>query len=69
MYWENCSDTNNPLVAEPISRDRFTYIMTHLHCCDNSNLDQTDKFAKVRPLFDLLNQKFLTLAPFEEVHS
>lgn len=43
--------------------------MTHLHCCDNTNLNSKDRFAKLRPLFDLLNKKFQEYAPIEENHS
>ena len=33
--------------------------MQNLHLADNSNLDKEDKFAKVRPLIDKLNEKRL----------
>lgn len=69
MYWENASDCGMPIIYNSISRDRFTFIMAHLHCCDNSNLDPNDKFAKVRPLFDMLNSNFVAYAPYEENHS
>lgn len=70
MYWEKSSDTDFPLIYNAMSRDRFSFIMTHIHCCDNTLLQvQNDKFAKVRPLFDLLNKIFLHMAPLEEVYS
>lgn len=69
MYWENASDCGMPIVFNSLSRDRFTYIMSYLHCCDNSNLNANDKFAKIRPLFDMLNEIFLAFAPHEENHS
>ena len=31
--------------------------MQNLHLADNSNLDKEDKFAKVRPLIDELNEQ------------
>ncbi|KAK9695866.1 Transposase IS4 [Popillia japonica] len=43
--------------------------MTNIHCCDNDNLDRNDRFAKVRPLFDKMNQKWLENAPHVEQHS
>lgn len=69
MYWENSGDTNNSVVCDAISRNRFTFIMENLHCCDNRNLTVNDKFTKIRPLFNALNKKFLEFAPLEEVHS
>lgn len=69
LYWEREKDTHNVLVSEAISRDRFEFIMSHFHLADNNNLDQEDRFAKVRPLFRHLNRKFLEMAPLEEAHS
>lgn len=70
MYWEKSKDTNNQLVCEAISRNRFKYIIQNLHCCDNNNLLNTnDKFAKIRPLIDALNKRFIDFAPFQENHS
>lgn len=69
MYWEREKDTHNELVANAISRDRFEFIMSHLHMVDNNNLDQSDKFAKLRPLFNTLNRSFLKFAPLEKSHS
>lgn len=69
MYWENCRDTNNSLVCEAISRNRFSFIMQNIHCCNNADLPANDKFAKLRPLFDILNKKFIDMSPCEEAHS
>lgn len=69
MYWENRSDTKNILVTKAISRDRFSHIMKVFHVCDNDNLEKQDKYAKLRPLFNLLNTRFLDFAPLEQQHS
>jgi hypothetical protein len=69
MYWENRSDTHNIMVTKAISRDRFSHIMKILHVCDNTNLDHSDKYAKVRPLFILQNNRFLDFAPLQQQHS
>lgn len=69
MFWEREKDTHNELIAEAISRDRFEYIMSNLHFADNNNLDQTDKFAKLRPLFRHINAKCLENAPLQKSHS
>lgn len=69
MYWENGTDCGMSIVYNAMSRDRFTYIMTNFHVCDNTQLRVDDKFSKLRPLFDALNQIFQQFAPFEEFHS
>lgn len=56
MYWETSLDTNNTLVCNAMSRNRFRHIMQNIHCCDNANLKPEDKFAKLRPVIDLLNK-------------
>ncbi|VEN58235.1 unnamed protein product [Callosobruchus maculatus] len=64
LYWEHSADTNNTLVCNEISRNCFRHMMQNIHCCDN----QDDKFAKIRPLIEVLNNKFLDCAPLEEHH-
>lgn len=46
-----------------MTRNRFDQIMKYLHLADNSALPANDKIAKVRPLYDLLNQHFLKFFP------
>lgn len=69
LYWETAVDVHHQLVSDAISRNRFSDIFSSLHFADNKNLDQNDKFAKVRPLFDILNSQFLENAPHTENHS
>lgn len=70
MYWETSSDANFSIVHNAMARDRFTFIMSNLHFCDNAVLrDSPDKFAKLRPLFDELNKNFAEMAPLEENYS
>lgn len=67
MFWERSKDSHNELVSEAISRNKFEFILSNIHLDDNNKLDKSDKFAKVRPLFTYLNQKFLENAyPLEE---
>lgn len=69
MYWENNDDAGCKLVYSAISRDRFNFIMQNIHVSDNTELKKGDKFAKMRPLFDIINKKFYMFRPFEEHHS
>lgn len=69
MYWENRDDSHNAMVVAAISRDRFSHIMKVLHVCNNLSLDKFDRFAKMRPLFDVINKKFIQFSPLEQHHS
>jgi hypothetical protein len=69
LYWEKSEDTRNGLVAKTMTRDRFEKIIQFLHLADNTQLHAADRFAKVRPLFSALNQRFLAMAPHERFHS
>lgn len=66
MYWESNKDTHNILVADSMRRNRFEEIMRYFHVANNSELSENDKMAKVRPLIDMLNAKFLQYAPIEK---
>lgn len=66
MYWESNEDTHNILIAKSMRRNRFEEIFRYFHVADNSNLRKGDKMAKIRPLFNLMNKKFLMYAPIEK---
>ncbi|XP_036329436.1 piggyBac transposable element-derived protein 3-like [Rhagoletis pomonella] len=63
-YRSNRESLGCALIKECISRDRFKRIKQFFHVCDNSALDMKNKFAKVAPLNDLLNKKFLQFGVF-----
>ena len=46
---------DTPFVHKSISKNRFSEIKKYIHFADNSNIDIKDKFAKVRPLYDITN--------------
>ena len=66
MMWEVGTETYLPAVAEAMRRNRFELIKRYMHCADNSHLPQNDKFAKMRSLMCLLNERYLANAMFEE---
>ena len=68
MYWEHNEDTHNTKASSSLSRHQFDEIMQNLHLADNSNLEKEDKFAKVRPLIDKLNQQCLANYLPEEIN-
>ena len=59
MYWENSEDVKNDNMSRAMSRNRFEEILSVLHCCDNNNLNPEDKMTKVRPLYNLINERCL----------
>ncbi|KAK1171474.1 piggyBac transposable element-derived protein 3-like [Acipenser oxyrinchus oxyrinchus] len=66
MFWENENDVINQAVTQGMSINRFEEIMSNIHCADNTNLPQGDKLGKMRPVFDLLNKRFLKFWPVEQ---
>ena len=70
IYWERERDAHNEqLVTKAISRDKFDFVMKNIHFQDNNHLDTSDKFAKIRPLFQHLNKTFLEHGKLELSHS
>lgn len=65
MYWEQSPDCHNSAISEAMSRNRFCQIMRYLHVCDNNELNKDDRFAKVAPLWKLMNEKWLKYFPGE----
>ena len=54
------------MVYEAMSRKDFEEIKRYIHFADNDNLDNNDKFAKVRKLYDIANK---TLQQFSFFHT
>ncbi|XP_062950297.1 LOW QUALITY PROTEIN: piggyBac transposable element-derived protein 2-like [Cynocephalus volans] len=69
MFWETSPDSHHHLVADAIRRDGFELIFSYLHFADSNELDQSDRFAKVRPLIIRMNCNFQKHAPLEEFYS
>lgn len=64
LYWSSDEDKGVPFVKNAMSRNKFLSIKQNIHLADNNQLDPQDKFAKVRPLVDLLNKNFLKYGVF-----
>lgn len=63
-YWMKRPDYECPLVRNVMSRNRFEEIKRWLHLADNDHLGVNDKFAKLRPFFDKLNERFAKFGIF-----
>ncbi|KAF0303513.1 PiggyBac transposable element-derived protein 3 [Amphibalanus amphitrite] len=58
-FWSTDPDLHVEFVSRIISRNRFDDILSVLHFADNQRLDPSDKMAKLRPLFNSMQDKFL----------
>ena len=56
MCWEHQNDAGIPLVYKVISKSKFKQMKKYAHLSDNTQLDKSDKHAKVRPLYDITNR-------------
>lgn len=58
MYWEKEFRIN--IIPDSMTRDRFFELRTHFRVMDYEKIqpDNTDKFIKVRPLFNYLKTRF-----------
>lgn len=59
MHWEQSDDSHNEVVANAMRRDRIEEIFANIHFADNTCLNRDDRFTKPRPLFILLNARFI----------
>ncbi|XP_039281477.1 piggyBac transposable element-derived protein 3-like isoform X1 [Nilaparvata lugens] len=63
MYWETAEDTHHEAVSSAMSRNRFEDLLRYIHFCENVKIDKDDKFAKVRPVMCMLNERWLQYFP------
>jgi len=66
MLWEVESETFNATVSNAMRRNMFEMVKRFLHCSDNRKLNAADKFAKMRPLMSMLNERFLACSSLEQ---
>lgn len=58
-FWDSGLDMKNLMVSDSMRRDRFVQIIRFVHLADNTNIDNTDKMYKLRPLMNALKKKCL----------
>lgn len=66
LFWENSNDVHNSAVTSVMSVNRFEEILRYLHFADNQTLKATDKMAKIRPFYNMMNERFLRFWPPEQ---
>lgn len=60
LCWEMTENTHDSTVTSLFTRNRFNEVFKNLHLADNDNLDNSDKFAKVCPIIEVLNKNCLS---------
>lgn len=65
MYWEQLPDAGVPLVNNAMSRARFREVKKYLHLSDNTNIDKSDKMAKLRPYLNKLKSNYQQFGVFD----
>lgn len=66
LYWSLDPAFGIPMIRQTMSRNIFTKLKANFHIANNDSLDISDKFAKVRPLFDMLNKRYIQFGVFVE---
>ncbi len=69
MFWQSKSDVKFTSVSNAMRRNRFDEILKFLHLANNDDLPANDRFAKVRPYINKINercQKFFKEALMEK---
>ena len=65
-YWSNDADLASSFVRDLMSRNQFRKIKSYLHVCDNEDFELNDKWAKLHPLIDIVNNKLIQFGAFAE---
>ena len=68
-YWSTQPDLGVSAVYNVMPRNRFTEIKRYLHLADNQNLQAGDKFSKISPIYELLNDQLVKFGIFSELLS
>ena len=69
LFWEKEEDVGVAMVYEAMSRKDFEEIKRYIHFADNGNLDNNDKFAKVRKPYDIRNKTLQQFGFFRTYYS
>ena len=64
MYWSFDEDVSCSFVRELRPRNRFKKIKSYIHVYDNEHVDPSDKWAKLKPLFDVVKKQLTQFRVF-----
>ena len=57
IYWERREDCHNLVVSAMMTKTEFLECKRYLHLADNNDLNSSDKLAKGRALFNVINEQ------------
>ena len=57
IYWERREDCHNLVVSAMLTKTEFLECKRYLHLADNNDLNGSDKLAKGRALFNVINEQ------------
>ena len=57
IYWERREDCHNLVVSAMMTKTEFLECKRYLHLADNNDLNSSDKLAKGRALFNVINKQ------------
>ena len=63
-YCSNKEDKSCPLIKRLMPRNRFVSMKSSIHLCENQRLQSSDKWCKLRPLIDLVNETLIQFGVF-----
>lgn len=67
-YWSNDEDLGVPLLKKGMSRNRFQFLKSIIHFCNNdeASSNKADKGFKIRSLISLISNSYQRFGIFEE---
>ena len=57
VYWERVADCHNLVTSAMMTKTEFLECKRYLHVPDNNGLNSSDKFSKVQPFFNAINEQ------------
>lgn len=66
LFWSMDPTFGVPIVRQTMSRNIFLRLKSNFHIANNDTLDLSDKFGKVRPLFKMLNERYMQFGVWAE---
>ena len=67
-YWSPEPDIHNAAISKAMSRYTFEMFLRYIHLADNTTLKPGDRYAKLRPVMDLLNKRYLQHFPSNSIY-
>lgn len=66
LFWSMEPTFGIPIIRQTMPRNTFLRLKSNFHIANNDTLELADKFAKVRPLFKILNDRYMQFGVWAE---